>query len=165
MPGAPTSRSWRGDSVIAYPPIEAILPHRAPMILLDRVEDDAAGYLRCSVTLRDDSPFVENGAASSVVATEYMAQSVAAYSGLKAVRRGDPVRIGYLLGTRSIELAVATFKVAEKLTVEVRHVWGDDAFGQFNCTVHSGDRQVAAAVLNVFQGDIEQMGAAAEEVR
>ncbi len=55
----------------AYPPLEAILPHRPPMILLDRVEEAGDGYLVCSVTLREDSPFVDDGAVSPVVATEY----------------------------------------------------------------------------------------------
>ncbi len=143
-----------------YPSIEAILPHRPPMILLDRVEDAGEGYLVCSVTLRDDSPFVHGGAASPVVATEYMAQCVAAHSGLKAVRRGDPVRIGFLLGARSIELETEAFEIGEKLIVEARHVWGDDALGQYVCAVHSGGRRVATAVLNVFQGDVEEMRAA-----
>ncbi len=145
-----------------YPPIEAVLPHRPPMILLDRVEDDGEGYLRCSVTLREDSPFVENGAVSSVVVVEYMAQCVAAYSGLKAVRRGDPARIGYLLGTRSVELAAATCEVGEELIVRAEHVWGDDALGQFDCTVHSAGRLVAAGVLNVFEGDLDEANAAGE---
>ncbi len=149
-----------GENLSSYPPIEAILPHRAPMILLDRVEDDGEGRLCCSVRLREDSPFVDDGRVSPVVAAEYMAQCVAAYSGLKAVRRGDPVRIGYLLGTRSLDLAVAAFEVGEKLIVEVRHVWGDATLGQFDCTVRSAGRQVAAAVLNVFEGDIEEMSAA-----
>ena len=142
-----------------YPPIEAIMPHRPPMILLDRVEDAGEGYLRCSVTLREDSPFIEGGTASPVIATEYMAQCVAAHSGYKAVRRGDPVRIGYLLGTRSLELGVEALHVGEKLIVEARHVWGDDALGQYDCTVHRGEHRVAAAVLNVFQGDIDEMRA------
>ena len=148
-----------------YPPIEAILPHRPPMILLDRVEDESAGYLCCSVTPRGDSPFVDHGVVPAVVAAEYMAQCVAAYSGLEAVRRGDPVRIGYLLGTRSMELAVEAFKVDETLRVEARHVWGDAALGQFDCAVYLAGRRVAAAVLNVFEGDLEEMGPRAGESR
>ncbi len=144
----------------AHPPLEAILPHRPPMILLDRVEEAGENHLVCSVTLRHDSPFVEGGAASPVVATEYMAQCVAAHSGLKAKRRGDPVRIGYLLGARSMELAADSFEVGETLRVEARHVWGDDALGQYDCTVHRGELRVAAAVLNVFQGDVDGMNAA-----
>jgi predicted hotdog family 3-hydroxylacyl-ACP dehydratase len=151
--------------VSGYPPIETIVPHRAPMILLDLVEDDGAGYLRCSVTPRAGSPFVENGAVPAVVAAEYMAQCVAAYTGLAAVRRGDPVRIGYLLGTRSMELEVAAFEVGETLIVEARHVWGDAALGQFDCAVRCAGRRVAAAVLNVFAGDLEETGTAAGAAR
>ena len=136
-----------------YPELEAILPHRAPMILLDHVQDDAEGSLTCKVTLRPESPFVENGSVAAVVATEYMAQCVAAYAGLKAVRRGEPVRTGYVIGARTIDFAIDAFSVGEELIVKVHHVWGDDILGNFQCTVESNGRQVASAVLTVFQGD------------
>ena len=121
-----------------YPPLEDLLPHRAPMILLDRVEDDAAESITCGLTLREESAFVENGSVPAVVATEYMAQCVATYAGLKASRRGGEVRVGYVIGARLIELAVDAFHVGENLVVEVRRVWGDDVLGTFDCTVDSG---------------------------
>lgn len=136
-----------------YPKLEALLPHRAPMILLDHVQDEADGSLTCKVTLRPESPFVENGSVPAVVATEYMAQCVAAYAGLRAVRRGEPVQTGYLIGARTMEFAIDAFSVGEELIVKVRHVWGDDILGNFQCTVDSSGRRVASAVLTVFQGD------------
>ena len=138
-----------------YPPLEDLLPHRAPMILLDRVEDDAAESITCGVTLRDESPFVENGSVPAVVATEYMAQCVATFAGLKASRHGDEVRVGYVIGARLIEFAVDTIHVGENLVVEARRVWGDDILGTFECTVDSAGRRVASAILTVYQGDID----------
>lgn len=138
-----------------YPPLEQLLPHRAPMILLDRVEEHAEGRIVCGLTLRDDSSFVENGSAPAVVATEYMAQCVAAYAGLKARRRGGEVRIGYIIGARLVEFEVASFEVGEKLSVRARHIWGDDILGRFDCSVEAGGTRVASAILTVYQGDIE----------
>ena len=138
-----------------YPPLEDLLPHRAPMILLDRVEDDAEESITCAVTLSDESTFVENGSVPAVVATEYMAQCVATFAGLKAFRQGGDVRVGYVIGARLIELAVDAFHVGEKLVVEVHRVWGDDALGTFDCTVDSDGRRVASATLTVYQGEID----------
>ena len=138
-----------------YPPLEDLLPHRAPMILLDRVEDDAAESITCGVTLRDESTFVENGSVPAVVATEYMAQCVATFAGLKASRQGGEVRVGYVIGARLIEFAVDAFHVGENLVVEAHRVWGDDILGTFECTVSCGGRRMASAILTVYQGDID----------
>ena len=139
---------------MTYPPLEDILPHRAPMILLDCVEDDAEGGITCIVNLKEQSPFVENGTVSAIVATEYMAQCIAAYAGLKAHGQGAPIRVGYVIGAQTIRFSVDEFHVGDELQVRVQRVWGDDALGKFECSVRSGGQVVASAVLTVFQGDI-----------
>lgn len=136
-----------------YPSIEALLPHRPPMILLDEVRDDAEGAITCSVKLHAGSPFVENGSVEGFVAVEYMAQCVATYAGLKAYRRDDPIRVGYIIGARSVDIAVDSFAVGDTLIVKAGLVWGDDELGKFECTVDSNGQRVAAGVLTVFQGD------------
>ena len=150
-------RERRGNGImLTYPPLEALLPHRAPMILLDGVHDDTEQAITCKVTLRDTSPFVENGRVPAVVALEYMAQCVAAYAGLKAFREGTPVRLGYVIGARVVELAEDQFGVGEELFVSANRVWGDDLVGNFECRVDSRRRRVATAVLSVFQGVIDE---------
>ena len=139
---------------MTYPPLEDILPHRAPMILLDRVEDDAEGGITCIVNLKEQSPFVENGTVPAIVATEYMAQCIAAYAGLKAHGQGAPIRVGYVIGAQTIRFSVDEFHVGDELQVRVQRVWGDDALGKFECSVRSGGQVVASAALTVFQGDI-----------
>lgn len=123
------------------------------MILLDEVRHDAKGSITCSVELHRESPFVEDGSVEAFVAVEYMAQCVAAYAGLKAYRRGDPIRVGYIIGARSVDIAVDAFGVGEVLTVTAVRIWGDDLLGKFECTVDSNGHRVAVGVLTVFQGD------------
>ncbi len=138
-----------------YPPLAEILPHNPPMILLDRVEEASDEEATCSLTLAPGSPFVEQGSVPAVVATEYMAQSVAAYAGVKAHRKGDPVRAGYVIGAQTIDLAVDSFWVAQTLVIHARRIWGDDSLGKFECSVTCDGDRVAEAVLTVFQGDID----------
>ena len=90
---------------------------------------------------------------TAVVATEYMAQCVAAYAGLQAIRRGDAIRTGYIIGARSIDLAVDNFSVGEELIVRAQYIWGDDILGKFECSVDAGGSRAASATLTVFQGD------------
>jgi predicted hotdog family 3-hydroxylacyl-ACP dehydratase len=138
-----------------YPAIEELVPHRAPMLLLDRVEDDGDRTTTCGLTIREDSSFVENGAVPSYLALEYMAQAVAAHAGLRDVRKGQPVSIGYLIGARNVEFLVDEFRVGDQLRIIVSHVWCDGELGQFEVRIESGNRRVAGAQLNVYQGNIE----------
>jgi predicted hotdog family 3-hydroxylacyl-ACP dehydratase len=134
-----------------FPPIDALVPHRAPMILLDAVEDEIPEGVICRVTLREDSPFMENGVQPAVCAIEYMAQCVAVYAGLKARKGGDPVKIGYLIGARTVALHVERFDLGDTLLVRVIRVWGDSALGTFDATVERAGEVVATASLNVYQ--------------
>ncbi len=138
-----------------YPAIEELVPHRAPMLLLDRIEDDGDRTTTCGLTIREDSSFVENGAVPSYLALEYMAQAVAAHAGLRDVRKGQPVSIGYLIGARNVEFLVDEFRVGDQLRIIVSHVWWDGKLGQFEVHIESGNRRVAGAQLNVYQGSVE----------
>jgi predicted hotdog family 3-hydroxylacyl-ACP dehydratase len=137
--------------VTALPPIGELVPHEPPMILVDEMLDYAPGYARCVVRLRPDSLFVENGRVRALVAVEYMAQSVAAYAGMKSRRNGEPPSIGFLLGSRELTLAVDHFRAGDTLVVDVEHVFGDDQLGSFRCTVRRDEVIVAEAMVNVYQ--------------
>jgi predicted hotdog family 3-hydroxylacyl-ACP dehydratase len=135
------------------PPIEQLVPHRRPMLLLDSVSSGDEKHIECSVTLRDDSPFVEGGRVRSTLAIEYMAQCVAAWAGLQGHATHEPIRIGYLIGAREITLEVDHFFVGDHLRVEATKVWGDMVLGHFACAVHRGSETLASGTLNVYRGD------------
>jgi predicted hotdog family 3-hydroxylacyl-ACP dehydratase len=137
----------------AFPTIAELLPHAPPMILLDEVVEAHPGRLLARVTLHAGSPFVDGDRVPALVAIEYMAQAIGAYAGLRARAAAEPVRIGYLLGTRELKLEVDAFRVGDALTVEVTHVWGDDQIGSFQCAVIRAGRTVATALVTVYQGD------------
>jgi predicted hotdog family 3-hydroxylacyl-ACP dehydratase len=144
-------RRPREAGVTALPPICELVPHAPPMILVDEMLDYAPGHARCVVRLRPDSLFVENGRVRALVAVEYMAQSVAAYAGMKSRRHGEPPSIGFLLGSRELKLAVDHFRAGDTLVVDVEHVFGDDQLGSFRCTVWRDEEIVAEAMVNVYQ--------------
>lgn len=137
-------------------PIE-LLPHRPPMLLLDEVTSWNGDRVECRVVLRDDSPFVEAGRVASTIAVEYMAQCVAAFAGLRGRERGEPVRIGYLVGAREVTFAVDDLRVGDVLRVEASPVWGDETLGNFACAVDREGEAVARGTLNVYQGELPDM--------
>ncbi len=135
-----------------FPPIAELLPHSGAMVLLDEVVEHGEGRIVTRVTLRPGSLFTEGGRIPALVAIEYMAQTVGAYAGMRARAAGEPVQMGYLLGTRELTLDVDAFDVGDELVVEARHVWGDEQLGSFQCVVGREGRAVASALLNVYQG-------------
>lgn len=129
--------------------LERLMPHRPPMLLLDRVLEHDTTSIVCQARVHEHSPFVRHGAMPAVATLEHMAQATAAWLGLRAIERGEPVGVGYLVGSRQLELAVDELGAGEELEVRAEHVWGEEQFATFACSVHRGGVRVASAVLSV----------------
>jgi predicted hotdog family 3-hydroxylacyl-ACP dehydratase len=131
--------------------IDALLPHRPPMILLDEVLSADETSLTAAVTIREDSLFIEPGGVPSHIGIEYMAQACGAYAGLKALERGEPVRVGFLLGTRRYEVRVPWLRLGDSMIVSVSEIYRDTQMGAFKCRIERQGELVATAQLSVYQ--------------
>ncbi len=79
-----------------------LLPHAGRMILLDRVTGYDETTVEAELAVRPSNPFFEAGKGIAAhIAIEWMAQACAAFVGLEALRNNQPVRVGFLLGTRN----------------------------------------------------------------
>jgi predicted hotdog family 3-hydroxylacyl-ACP dehydratase len=133
------------------PPIAELLPHSAPMILLDEVVAFDGVRIRCRATIRRDSMFVSEGRVRAVVALEYMAQAVAAFAGMRGRAAGAAPRIGYVIGTRELTLEADHYVVGDELVIDAEEVWDDERMASFRCRVSRDGRCVAEAGLNVYR--------------
>jgi len=77
-------------------PLEAILPHRPPMILLDGVLRAADGGVRGVFTVPPDGPWVEGGRLRAAALVEVAAQTAAAAAALADLDAGRTPGRGYL---------------------------------------------------------------------
>lgn len=132
-------------------PIAEIVPHAAPMILLDEVMDYDETTLRAAVTIRETSLFFDGSGVPGYIGIEYMAQACGAHVGVLARDLGVQVRIGFLLGTRQYKIHAPQFGRGERLIVSVALIYRDDEMGSFDCRIDIGDRCVGEARLNVYQ--------------
>jgi len=136
--------------VTCFPPVEDLLPHAAPMVLIDRLLDHDGETARCALRVRHDAPFVRDGQVATIVALEYMAQTVGVFAGYEARRSGEEVRVGYLISCRTMKSARPWLPVGSELNVFIERVWGDTQLGKFECRVQFDDgTPVASAILNV----------------
>lgn len=131
--------------------IEDLIAHDHPMILIDDVISHNDEMIETSLTINEDTPFMFDGKVPCYVAVEYMAQSIAAYSGIIAREKGEAVRIGFLLGTRKLELLSDGFLIGEQLNIEAKALYNDGEMASFDCVTKKGGKIVAKARLSVYQ--------------
>lgn len=133
-------------------PIEDLLPHAPPMVLLDRVLEAADEHLTAELAIRSDSEFCRDGRVGNWVGIEYMAQTVAAWSGWQARQRGEAVKVGFLLGTRRYDAFVPEFSVGDQLTVRVeREFQAENGLARFRAQIHRGAELCAQASISVYE--------------
>lgn len=118
-------------------PIAEVVPHAGEMILLDSIEAIEAERIVCMRTVRADSLFVDaDGSLPAWVGVELMAQSIAAWAGCRARADGQPVQLGFLLGTRQYACNVDAFPPGSRLCVEaVRSFHDEHGMGVFTCSI------------------------------
>ncbi len=147
----------RPDSAREFVAVRELVPQRPPMLLLDAVTAWDSETLRCATTVRGDWLLVEGESMPAAALLEVMAQTVAALHGLQGRARGEPVRIGLLLGCRALVLHVGRVEVGEALQISARQGFNMDALAEFSCRVErvDGGACLAEGTLHVVRGDLE----------
>ncbi|RJG02749.1 3-hydroxylacyl-ACP dehydratase [Noviherbaspirillum sedimenti] len=133
------------------PDIRSLVPHAGPMVLLDRVISVDHDSLCAEVTIRDGGLFCSPDGVGAWVGIEYMAQAIAAHAGHAARLRGEPVKIGFLLGSRRYECTRPLFAVGSVLRVHIaRLLLAENGLGSFDCRIEDEDGVAATATVSVF---------------
>jgi predicted hotdog family 3-hydroxylacyl-ACP dehydratase len=130
--------------------VAELIPHSGKMVWLDRIISCDNVSLSAEIVVRDDGLLGNDKTVPAWVGIEYMAQAVAAYAGVMAKRAGEPIKLGFLLGTRRYNSNVAEFSVGSTLTVRVEKILQDGNLGAFECRILGINVEVMAN-LNVYQ--------------
>ena len=134
--------------------VEELLPHEPPMVLLDELLDWTDKGARTAVLIRDDSPFAVAGfGVPAHVGIELMAQTCGVFAGLEAKQAGEPVKLGFLLGSRRYSAERDRFQAGERLEIQVTSVFHEGPMAVFDCRIESEGRVVAAAQLTLYRPD------------
>jgi len=134
--------------------LEKLLPHRAPMILIDGVEsfDAAEKQVAAKVTIGPGQLFFDGEGVPAWVAIEYMAQTAAALVGLNDRAMGSEPRMGFLLGTRRLDLLLDRFAAGETYRITAKCAFEDAEAAAFECAIaDSTGAVVAKASLNAYR--------------
>jgi predicted hotdog family 3-hydroxylacyl-ACP dehydratase len=141
--------------------LEDLVPHAAPMILIDQVHEGEDDGLTATVRISEDSPFFEpRRGVPAYVGIEYVAQTVAALAGLRARRSGRDIQLGFLLGARRFEASSPWFTLGSELTVTVAAEYETRDIAKYRGTItdQSGVTLVTTAVTVYLRGGIRPGG-------
>jgi predicted hotdog family 3-hydroxylacyl-ACP dehydratase len=132
--------------------IAELIPHAGDMILIDHVLRFSAEDIEVQLTVRDGGLFNQaDGSLPAWLGIELMAQSVAAYAGCQARLRGEPLELGFLLGTRNFQCNVDRFPLGAELHIHATQSLQDEnGMGVFECRLRGPGIDVIAR-LNVFR--------------
>ncbi|MBP8188799.1 MAG: hotdog family protein [Aeromonas sp.] len=141
------------NEITPLPAIDTLLPHQAPMLLLDRLCAVGASRARCETRVGARHALLLDGEGNlpGWVGIELMAQTIAAWAGMQGRLRGEPVRIGMLLGTRKYRCQPTSFAVGALLTIEASCLLQDGGMASFECRILQDGRECATARLSTYQ--------------
>ena len=136
-----------------FPPIGQLLPHRAPAIVVDRVLQLEEEGCRVAAVVEAGAWYLDaKEEMPAWVGLELMAQAASAFSGWRNTLSGRPIRVGYLLGTRSFDATEPAFPVGTELEVEVKVIFLDESGpSAFRCELRRAGLRVAHATLKAIE--------------
>jgi predicted hotdog family 3-hydroxylacyl-ACP dehydratase len=137
-----------------YPPVEDLVPHAPPALALDELVDYHDGIAHTRLLVRDDGLLVQDGHVDTVVAIEWMAQTVAACLGYEAFLGGVGVRVGMVVASRQFTIVRPRIDVGERLDVRAKRVRGTDDISSFEGEVRDERGElVASALMTLVHGE------------
>lgn len=133
--------------------VAPLLPHSGEMVLLDCITAFGENFLTAETKVRSDNPLIKHGKLATFAGIEIMAQGVAAWAGCMAVLAGEPVRLGYLLGTRKLHIHRDEINIGTPLRIQINmSIQDTTGFGVFDCQLidMATETLLLEGALNVF---------------
>lgn len=135
--------------------LENLLPHKGKIILIDKVLDYdlEQGELTAGVTISPRIMFFDEktNAVPITVAIEFMAQTIGLLSGLYHKNSNEKPKLGFVIGSRNIELFAPAFKNTQYLEIKIKQLFFDSELGAFDCKITNNNELLVSAQLNVFK--------------
>lgn len=141
------------------PHLHQLLPHDMPMALVDELIEVGETHIHCRVTPNENCLFFDAEARviPGYVGVEFMAQSVAGWSGYHAWTRGESSPIGFLLGSRQYQVECSAFKENEVLDIHAEQVMENNSMAVFSCRIEHQGQVLAISQLNVYVPSPEKL--------
>ncbi len=137
------------------PPVADLVPQSGPMCLLTRVREAGPDWIACDVEAGGSRALADaDGRLGIHVAIEWLAQAAAAHGGLTLRDRGEPARVGFLLGTRRLSFHGDSLDPGAAYVARARHLRGERGLVVYDCALEDARGNVKVeGRLNVYVAD------------
>ncbi len=124
------------------------IAHRGKMLFLDRVIAGNSKQVTAQTCIQSDHIFFDKELAGvpAWAGLEIMAQTAGIWVGLEDLKKNEPVKLGFLLGSRTYTAEVPLFSEGESLTVKV------------SVTLAAGNTVVFVGEIRNAQGEVYATG-------
>jgi predicted hotdog family 3-hydroxylacyl-ACP dehydratase len=137
--------------------LETLVPHEGRMFLLDRFLswDYESGSFVAEAVADESCAFYDDSSRGVPVwvAFEYMAQGIAALSGIERRERGSSPKIGFVMSVREFKAGGPFFPKGSRVRIEARELMRDGQVVSFACATDCGGERTTA-ILNVIETDM-----------
>ncbi len=150
-----------------WPAIETLIPHRAPMLLVERIVEVLEEGLVCQGRVPAGGPLAGHGAASVFLGLELAAQTAAVREALgRGAGAGEP-RLGYLTSIKNARFQVPELPAGRPLRATVRAVGSVPPLAMYSVevTLEEDGSELLTATLGTYLADPAHPGLRASTSR
>jgi predicted hotdog family 3-hydroxylacyl-ACP dehydratase len=140
-----------------------LVPHSGAMSLIDTLIGATDTTLKACCTVRNDGLFnLPDGRVPAMAAVEYMAQTVAAFGGVRSHGNGESIKPGLLLGARNFSASAAYLTPGDRLEITVTLVIENvNGLAVFDCEITGPDVHATARLTVITTDSLSELAAAA----
>lgn len=129
---------------------ERLIPHRAPMRLVDTLVSVNDGCAVVESVLPRSTMIADGeGKIDEVAFMELIAQSYAAFKGYMDRMDGNPPGEGFLVGVRDLEITGKAY-AGDRLLTSIRTVTSFGGFAVVEGSVTRGDETIASGIIKLW---------------
>lgn len=130
--------------------VAKFLSHQPPMLLVDELVEAGEDYAIAKLRVTRELLFSTDLGLPTWTTIEIMAQTISLYSGVNWHQKGQPPRLGFLLGTKRMAFNTAHFPLNSEITIRVKKKYRHKHVWFFDCELKCED-QVISSTLNVYE--------------
>ena len=154
------------EKMIEKEELLSLIPHRGRMLLLDGVKwyNLEEQSLEAEYHITEECFFYDSVAAGvpAWVGFEFIAQAVSALTGIGYRERGEPLKLGFILGVSQVQIKHPFFKTGSIIVINVKEMERMDSLSVFNGEIFFEDEKVLEGKLTVMEVDDEKAQAMKE---
>ena len=147
--------------------LESLMPHKGRMLLLTRV----LGYSLEERTLTGEYHITDNclfydpemGGVPAWAGFEFLAQAIAALSGIYSKKKGEAPKIGFILSISSVQMHVPFYPSGCIIELKVKEINSLDQVSNFEGEIFLEGKKVMEGNLMVIDANEEQINSLEKE--